>query len=217
MSVLSAIFFVLAADPPAKQVPWEEAANTDGITVYAREFPGSDVREMKALGTIDAKPEEAWKVIRDVAAYKQTMPYTVEAKVLSEEEGGKVQYFYSQLSLPLVSNRDYVIKLVDESDWKDGKGFLKVSWSLFDAPKGDVRHVPVKDGVVRTPYNVGYWKLEPRENGTKTWATYYIHSDPGGAVPKWIANKANGTAVPNVFAAIKKAVAAEREKAGAKK
>ena len=36
-----------------------------------------------------------------------------------------------------------------------------------------------------------------------------------GALPKWIANKANGTAVPNVFAAIRKTVSEERAKAAA--
>lgn len=210
MTVLAAMTAatLLAADGG---VPWEEAAKDNGITIYSREFPGSDVREMKAEGTIDAKPEEVWKAITDYANYKKTMPYTAEAKVLAEEEGGKIVYFYSRLDLPMVDNRDYVIKIVDTSDWKEGKGYLRSNWTLFDAPKGDPRHVDSKDGVVRTPVNVGSWLVQPQGDGNKTWVVYYIHSDPGGAVPKWIANKANGTAVPNVFAAIRKAVAEGRK------
>lgn len=211
------IFFVLAADSSAKQVPWEEAAKDNGITIYSREIPGSDVREMKAIGTIDAKPHEVWKAIRDYPNYVKTMPYTVEAKVMGQEDGDKVIYFYSRLDLPLVDNRDYLIKILDESDWKDGAGYLKVSWTKLEVQKGDPRYVEPKDGVVRTPLNDGYWKLEPRDNGNKTWATYYVHTDPGGSVPKWIANKANSTAVPNVFAAIRKVVADDRSKAAAGK
>lgn len=215
MSPSVVIFFVLAADAAARQAPWEEAAKDNGITIYSREMAGSEVREMKAIGTIDAKPHEVWKAIRDYDHYTTTMPYTVEAKVLGKEDGDKVIYFYSRLDLPLVDNRDYLIKILDESDWKDGAGYLKVSWTKIDPPEGDAKYVKPKDGVVRTPLNDGYWKLEPREGGNKTWATYYVHTDPGGAVPKWIANKANSTAVPNVFAAIRKVVADDRAKAGA--
>src|SRR5262245_5567213 len=103
-------------------IPWEEVAKDNGITIYSREFPGSDVREMNAQGTIDARPEEVWKAIRDYPNYTKTMPYTAEAKVLQSEEDGKVIYFYSRLDLPLVDNRDYVIKLLDQSDWNEGKG-----------------------------------------------------------------------------------------------
>lgn len=217
MTGLQAIFFVLAADPAAKAVPWEEVTKDNGITIYTRDFEGSEVREMKAIGTIDAKPQEVWKAIRDYPNYTKTMPYTTEAKILAQEDGDKTIYFYSKLDLPMVDNRDYVIKVVDESDWKEGAGFLKVSWTKHEAPKGDPKNVQPKDGVVRVPINDGFWKLEPRDNGTKTWATYYIHTDPGGSVPKFIANKANSTAVPNVFAAIRKVVADDRAKAGEKK
>ncbi|MBK7860264.1 MAG: hypothetical protein IPJ65_16950 [Archangiaceae bacterium] len=217
MTASVAIFFVLAADPAAKQAPWEEAAKDNGITIYTREVSGSEVREMKAIGTIDAKPQEVWKAIRDYPNYTKTMPYTSEAKILGREDGDKVLYLYSRLALPLVDNRDYVIKLTDDSDWKEGAGYLKVSWTNFDAPKGDPKFVDPVSGVVRVPVNDGFWKLEPRENGNKTWATYYVHTDPGGSVPKWIANKANSTAVPNVFAAIRKVVADDRAKATEKK
>jgi hypothetical protein len=195
-------------------VPWEEAAKDNGITIFSREVPGSDVREMKAQGTIDARPDEVWKVIRDYPNYMKTMPYMADCRVLGKEDGDKVQYVYSRLDLPMVDNRDYVLKILDVSDWQDGKGFMKTTWSGFEAPKGDPRHVDSPKGAVRTPVNDGYWTLQAQDNGNKTWAVYYVHSDPGGSVPRFIANKANSTAVPNVFTAIRKAVAEGRAKAG---
>jgi len=63
-------------------------------------------------------------------------------------------------------------------------------------------------GVVRINVNDGFWKLEPSDG--KTHATYYLYTDPGGAVPKFVANFANRTAVPNVFKAIRKAVTSDR-------
>lgn len=191
---------LLAADA-GPEAPWLQAARVEGITVFSRERPDSKVSELKAVGTIDAPPLAVWAVLRDYENYAKTMPYTETSTVLSREEGGKVVYFHSVVNPPLVDRRDYVIKLVDVSDWKDGKGFLKVTWSL--APSGP----PASGGVIRVRSNDGYWLLEPRDRGTKTFATYYLFTDPGGSIPKWVANRANGSAVPDLFKQIRKLVA----------
>ncbi len=177
---------------------WTEKANEDGITVYNRAHAGSAVRELKAVGLIDAPPKAAWAVIRDYDHYKDHMPYTEESRVLSREDGDKVIYFYSLINAPFVSRRDYVIRIVDESDWKNGAGYLKSSWTV--SPNG----VPARDGVVRVAQNDGYWLLEPRDGGKRTFVTYWLFTDPGGAIPTWLANKANSSAVPDVFRAIRK-------------
>ena len=188
---------VLLADP--SEAGWEQAAQTDGVTVYSRARPGSSISEMKAVGLISAAPQEVWKAIRDYPRYKDSMPYTEESRVLSSEREGKVILFYSVVNAPLVDRRDYIIRIVDESDWQDGKGYLKASWTSA-ADRGP----PERKDLVRVKVNDGYWKLEPRESGLKTLATYYVYTDPGGAIPKWVANRGNGTAVPNVFKAIRK-------------
>jgi hypothetical protein len=203
MSILPALPLVLLlADNSKDGKGWVEATKEDGITVYSRTRDDSPVAEMKAIGLIDAAPQEVWNAIRDYPNYPKTMPYTEEAKVLAVEGGGKTTWFYSVINAPMVDRRDYVIKLLDQSDWKDGKGFLKVSWTATSE-----HALPEKDDVVRVKINDGFWMLEPREGGKKTFATYYLYTDPGGSVPKWLVNKANSTAVPNVFSAIRKVVA----------
>ena len=189
---------------------WEESARDDNILIYGRAKEGAEVREMKATGLVDATPQEIWDAIRDYENYDKTMPYTEESKVLSRENGGKITYFHSVINAPLVSRRDYVIKILDESDWKDGKGYLLVSWSSIESDA-----VKPKEGVVRVALNTGFWKLEPREDGKKTFVTYYIYTAPGGSIPNWIANRANAVAVPKVFKAIRKVIADKREKAKA--
>jgi len=198
---------LLAADEPK----WELAKEDDGIKIYSRARDGEDVREMKAMGLMDATPQEVWKAIRDYPHYTKTMPYVQECKVLATEDGGKNMWVYTRLDLPFVSQRDYVLKIVDETN---GSPTMKVSWTEWT---GDDKNLPEHDGVVRLKINDGYWTLEPKEDGKKTFATYYVHTDPGGSLPKWIANKANSTAVPNVFSAIKKVVADDRAAAAQKK
>lgn len=186
---------------------WSEAAKRDGIVVYARTPEGTNVKEMKAVGMIDAPPNVVWDTLRDFANYTRTMPYTQVSTVLKTENDGKVVHFYSVVNAPLVDRRDYVIRVVDESDWKEGKGFFKSTWQV--SPEGTTL-MPEKKDIVRVKLNNGSWVLEPRENGTKTHATYYLYTDPGGSIPKWVVNHANGTAVPDVFLAIRKAVAGKK-------
>jgi len=201
MNLLTALpLLLLLADPEAGP-PWEQAAKDDGITVYARERKESGLREMKATGTFDAPPEAVWKVLRDYEAYTKVMPYVEVSKIVGHEDGDKITYVYSVLALPLIDKRDYTLKLTDESDWKDGKGYLKSSWTVAN-DKGP----PGRKDIVRLSVNNGYWQLQPVDGGKKTYATYYIYTDPGGAVPKWMVNTANSGAVPDVFKAIRKAV-----------
>jgi len=198
---------IMSADEPR----WQLSARDGDIRIFGRERPGGGGREMKATGIVDATPHEIWKAIRDYDHYVGTMPYVVESKVLSRSEGDKVIELYNRLDLPLVDQRDYLLRIVDESDWKDGKGFLKVSWTPINDKD---KEVPLKKDVVRVRINDGYWLLEPREDGKKTFATYYVYTAPGGSIPDWIANRANGTAVPKVFQKIKDVVEADRKKAG---
>jgi hypothetical protein len=142
-----------------------------------------------------------FRVLTDFERYKETMPYTEESKVISTEmENGKtkVWYFYSLINAPLASRRDYTIRVVDESDWKGGKGYMKTHWSAWE--KGP----EPKDGVVRVKVNDGSWVLEPIWDGLRTRATYLLFTDPGGSLPTWIANKANSSAIPDIFEALRK-------------
>jgi len=50
--------------------------------------------------------------------------------------------------------------------------------------------------------------MEPLDGGKRTRATYALFTDPGGSIPSFIANKANTTALPDLFAAVRKLSAA---------
>jgi hypothetical protein len=201
MKILALTALILAADASNDDAGWKEATKTDGITVQTRQREGTSVHEVKASGIIDAPPMAAWKVIRDYAHYDQNMPYTEESQVLSNEGDGKLIRFYSVVNAPIVSRRDYVVEIRDVSEWKDGAGFLKVVWKAVPDAKNS------RSGIVRVRINDGYWILEPREGGKKTFATYYLYTDPAGSLPKFLVNKANTSAVPDVFRAVRKGAA----------
>lgn len=189
----------LAASPTNQKEQWKVKTKKSIVTVYARNKKGSPIQEYKSVGIIPAAPEAVFRVLTDFNHYKETMPYTEESKILSTEQNGKVIYFYSLLNAPLVSKRDYIIRVVlDKSNWKDGKGFLKTSWTNAKTDLGP------KKGVVRVKVNQGSWILEPWENNTKTRATYYLYTDPGGSLPSFVVNRVNSSAIPDIFRTLAK-------------
>jgi len=199
--IAAASLLAAARGAEAEEPKWELKAENKGVKVHVRPRAGSDIRELKSIGEIDSPPPAVFRVLTDFARYKETMPYTDESTILSTEEAdGKIKawLFYSVVNAPLVSKRDYTIRVADESDWKDGKGFMKTHWALSD--KGPIP----KKGIVRTPTNDGSWLLEPIDDGKKTRATYLLFTDPGGSLPIWIANKANSGAIPDIFVALRK-------------
>ncbi len=183
---------------------WTEVTKTDGFTVYSRVESGTTIAEMKVVGPIDAPPHDVWKTVRDYPNYAARMPYTDEGKLMGSEGGDKVLYFYSVVNAPLVDRRDYCIRIVDESVWNEGKGYLLMTWR--ETPKCP----SPREGLVRVKATHGSWKLEPTANGTKTNATYVIYTDPGGDIPKWIVNQGNSTVVGNIFATTRKWAVKER-------
>lgn len=190
---------VMTAEPK-----WEKAAETGGVTVLRRDKEGSSVKEVKATAVFDAAPKAVWAVINDLDNYKEFMPYTAEAKVLERSPDGKEVVSYQHLTAPIVSERDYLIKLRNESTTTDdGKtGYYKVVWNALPPEKDSM--MPEKKDVVRVRVNDGYWQLEGNADSSKTFATYYVYTAPGGSIPTFVINIANTEAVPKVFESIRK-------------
>jgi hypothetical protein len=200
-----ALAFVALTSPVAFAADgtWEEAATADidghKLVISARSKAGSEVKEVRGVGVIDAPPWVVKNVIDDVARYKEFMPYTVESLILSTHDGYVVSY--QRLDTPVVDDRDYTIKIFDESrEDADGRVIWKNRWSEANA-----LGPPLKPGVTRVGINEGYWILEDSAGGARTKATYYVYTSPGGSIPTFLVNMANTQAVPELFRAVSKA------------
>ncbi|MBI3179345.1 MAG: hypothetical protein HYZ27_06760, partial [Deltaproteobacteria bacterium] len=174
--------------------PWQEVRNKDGITVWARDVPGSPIREVRAEMVVEIPAERVWAVLVDVPSYLEFMPYLVEASVIGPA-GANAQYEYQLIDPPIVDRRDYVLKV----NFEEQDGYYRRSWR----PANGVGPAPRED-VVRLSICEGSWTVERREDG-RTSVTYWLYTDPGGAIPNFIANKANTTSVPDLMAAVRRA------------
>lgn len=189
---LFALVQIAAADE------WRVASKADELTVYERQRAGTSILEYKAVGTIDAPPAAVKRVLDDVAEYPKFMPYVAEARVLRGDASGRVTY--QRLAPPMVGERDYTIRVdYDTQQTKSGPSFTNRWHAANDLGPAE------RSGVTRVKITEGSWHLEPTDDH-KTRATYLIFSDSGGSLPTFVANAASRSAIPRLFAAVRKQV-----------
>jgi ribosome-associated toxin RatA of RatAB toxin-antitoxin module len=199
-----AIVLVLAPAAIVGAAEWSIVHQAADLTIEARAHPDSPVKELRAEGRIEAPPGTVWAVIADLERYPEFMPYVKASRVLAREPGG-VTIAYQQLSfgglrLLGVSDRDYVIRIVDDvATTSDGRPLLRRVWTITDVA------VPSSDpSVIRLTINRGAWLLTPAADGA-TLAVYCLFTDPGGSLPAWVVNRANQSGIPDVFKAVREA------------
>jgi hypothetical protein len=191
------------------------------IIVSAQEVPGTSLKRGEMMGVIDAAPEVVWQVITDVNNFKFFMPRTLNSMAVAAEklplilerrprraeeveqllgpipadpagsrlsDGKSIVYLYSHLNFPWpCNNRWYIIKGVHD-ETSAGQHRYHSSWSLVT---GNLRE------------NSGEWLLEPFGAG-KTKATYRLLTDPGGAIPGFLVERATCSTMPQIITAVRK-------------
>ena len=195
LTLVEAVLAVLVSVVPNNPNPWDEVKNSDGIRLLVRDVPGSNIREVKVETVMDAPAEAIWAVVTDQPHYVEFMPYVVEVKVLPIDAGPNARYEYHYINPPLVDRRDYTLKATFEVNAAEGK--YRRTWSAAN-DKGP----GIRDGVVRLSICDGYWQIERLTDKTAR-VTYWIYTDPGGAIPAWMANKANTTSLPKMIQAVR--------------
>ena len=175
---------------------WKLTADAKDVLIYSRPHAESNLKEFKAIGTIDAPSSAVHAVIDDFENYPKFMPYTVECRLIKSE--GDSVIGYQRLSPKIIEDRDYTLR-VSKKSWPGAKGLTYSSQWQTANELGP----PERKGVVRLKVCNGAWLLEP-DGPTKTRATYSIFSETGGFIPPFIANHASLTGIKKLYAAIQK-------------
>lgn len=157
---------------------WQVAKQADGITVSLSAQPGSDYKTYKGVVTINA-PLAKVRGLQEDASGACAWIHECKSQKLLKHEGAK-SWTYTQFNTPWpVTPRDSVLE-VTSSEGADGS----ITRQLTGVPA----YLPEVKGFVRVAQVEGYWKLEPKgPNATRV--TYQVHTEPGGSVPSWVANK----------------------------
>jgi len=170
------------------------------LTVYAKDRPGSSIKELRAVGLVDAPSWVILNVLDQVEDYPDFMPYTTKAQLIERRAHGAVIYF--RWDPPLIGARDVTVALTRSSTKRaDGKTNYQLQWEPINA----VGPAP-SPGVIRITLDEGSWKLEPTEDGKKTTVIYDVFTDGGGGLPGFAINIANKQSVYDLFQALRKQV-----------
>lgn len=192
---LSALVYAGSASA-SEDTGWELAADKDGIKVYARWLAASPVREVRAITEIPATPDRVFAVLLDSDRFIEFMPYIVEVRTV-ERDSPSIWYLYQRISPPLVSDRDYTLRHESVEDPQHGRYELRWEPANERGPK-------TRDGVVRVEICTGAYIVESIAEGARTRLTYQLHTDPGGMLPKWLADRANIESVPALLQAVRR-------------
>ena len=187
-----------AAEPEATPGEWKLVSTSENVALYRRSRPGPGHYESKAIGEIAASTEVVHAVIDDAESYPRFMPYTVECRVLKRE--GDSVLSYQRISAPLVSDRDYTLRVRTTSKTVEGGTSYLSRWETENA-LGPVE----RRGIVRVKLCEGGWLLEPA-GPNSTRATYSVYTDSGGVIPAFIKNAGSQLGIRKIFAAIRKQV-----------
>jgi hypothetical protein len=176
---------------------WELVSDGD-LVIRVRErpdIPGG--REIWAEGVLDVGIQDIQSALRDHESFRHWMPYVTESRVLSSGPDG-MRVTYTRLNLPVISNRDYVLRVVDEQVLaEDGTGVFRQKWTA------DNQALPERKGVVRLRHNEGSWHFTPRGEG-KSHFVYRFTVEPGGSIPGFLAGLGQKDAVVDTVRAVEK-------------
>ncbi len=162
----------------AQAEDWQVAKDKDGIQVSLSDIAGSKYKAYRGVTLVKAPLAKVRALQEDVAGACSWIHECRQQKLLKHE--GDDTWTYTQFNTPvMVTPRDSVLHIVTTIG-PDGTVLRK----LESAPK----YVPEESGFVRVAEVQGFWKLTPK-GPASTEVTYQVHTEPGGSVPSWVANK----------------------------
>ena len=164
----------------------------NGVTVSVNPISGSELGELVASGTFNAKPKAVADLLWDIAAYPGWVPRVKKTENVTKTNTVRTDYFV--FAAPSGGDRDIVseTKRVDKAD--------KIT--LQFQPKDGVGPAPAP-GVTRLSQREGGWTLTATSDG-KTQATYRLRADPGVKMPTRMLQKLAAGGIIDLFAAIQK-------------
>jgi hypothetical protein len=180
------------AAPAGIELPrqgFELIANARGVAVYKNS--SSDTVWIGAVGLIPAPPAQVYAALLQYERQVGKIGRVSEATVLSR--GSNDLFVYERLNLPVISDRDFVIRVTYGED-------VARRWITYRAVSD--RGPKPRDGIVRVVRNDGEWELVSTQDGRATLARCEFRINLGGRLPLWMAKAGAGREIPQLYSEI---------------
>lgn len=176
----------------AQAEDWQVAKDEDGIKVSLSEVAGSKYKAYRGVTVIKAPVAKIVALQEDVAGACKWIHECKSQKLVDKK--GDEAWTYTQFKAPFpVTDRDSYIHVTTTRS-ADGTVTRKL--------EGVPTYKPEEKGYVRVAQVQGAWTLVPK-GANETEVTYQVHTEPGGSVPSWLANKFVVDAPFNTLKALK--------------
>lgn len=179
MKVLSTLALLTAVPGTAvgdATPAWRQDGVLDGVLIERRSAPGSRFDELRLSTVSSLSLQRLCDAIYPVKL-SSTPERRFKKQVLLRETESE-RWTYEQISVPVVSDRDYVMHVKLEQP--AASGHCSVSFETEDDPAR-----PAVPGFVRIPIIRGHWDVFPIADGRLS-VQYRIFSDPGGGLPAFL-------------------------------
>jgi hypothetical protein len=164
---------------------WRKVDVEEGVLVETRDVQGSALHEVRASAHTKATPAAIMGVLWKQEEFPQFLDHVKHIDVLRDGDGERL--LYEEFSIPIVKDRDIVVRARRTSDSASG------AIDMESVAVNDEGPPPTRQ-FVRIHTSVSRWHLTPAADGADV--TYTIRADVGGFVPDWIANRIQHETVP---------------------
>lgn len=168
------MIFLLLSSMLAADAAYENAGEIDGVTIEQRAMPASKFVELRFTTFTDKTPRSLCDAAFGDGKFDPKEPDLKSRTIVQESADERVTY--EQITPPIVSNRDYVVRARRIVEGASCRMTFEAANEL--GPKSP-------DGWVRVSKLRGHWLFEPVDGG-KTKLTYVVFTDPGGSIPAFL-------------------------------
>jgi ribosome-associated toxin RatA of RatAB toxin-antitoxin module len=194
----------LLVPDPVTAAEWEKLSDEGGLLIERRTVPGSSLSEIRATAQISLSPAVVAGTLWNHREYPKFVPHLKRLLILSDT--GDERLTYEQVSMPLVSDRDYTVRVKRRADPAAQRYEISFETDNEAGPPPDRFHV-------RVARIKGKWTVEPAPRGQGSLVRYQVQAEGGGNIPDWLANRAQRTAAADLVRAM---LTRAQENAGAK-
>lgn len=178
---LTVVPALLPAVAMADEGSWENIGVFDGVKVWRKQVPGSDLFAFKGEIVANVHIGKIMTTFQDREQRKHWVDRFKEQKML-ERPNPLTEVYWIHFALPFpITDRDYVMRAEGQIDAAN-KVFTARIKSVKDGRKPD------DDCCVRAEAKNTYYRFEAIQGSEKTKLTVEVHTDPKGSLPDWLIN-----------------------------
>jgi hypothetical protein len=172
--------FALTAPRDAAADAWTKIDDSDGITIYRREVPGSDVIAFKGEGVVYAPLVRVASVVFDTSRATEWIDSLVEARVVRRMSDTEYVEYDHVKTPPLLKDRDFVT--LNKLEYDPARRAITIRLHSTTDPAAP------PTSYVRGELVSSTFVLTPTADGKGTRVVGDVHADPRGSLPSWIVN-----------------------------